>query len=309
LLYIFLAVFVGALTAIQSRANGELSIAIGNNFAAALLSQTVAWFFLLPLIIFPKKSRAALKKSFHAFKTKDLRFWEITGGFIGGSFLSIQSYTVPAVGVAIFTIATVAGQTSTSLLIDKWGIGPAGKKAINSIRVFSALLTIVAVIISVIPDLRGTNIKWLPLVLALAIGCLLSLQQALNGRVTHFLKEPIATSFYNFLFGTIVILIGLAISLFNGGHFYHLPTNIWLYIGGPCGLIFIAVSAVIVKHLGVLNYILGSVFGSLVGAILLDWLIPAHKGALTNYLLVGSLITLVAIAILKFSDRKVNEVL
>jgi bacterial/archaeal transporter family-2 protein len=304
--YALLAVIVGALTSIQSRANGALDLKLGNNFASALTSQIIAWAFLLPVLLISQKNRAGIKKSWKAIRGAELKKWELAGGFIGGSFLSIQSYAVPVIGVALFTIATVAGQTTTSLLIDKFGIGPAGKKAITMMRIFCATLTIVAVGISVIPDLRGTHISWLPLILALAIGSLLSLQQAINGRVTFYLKDPMATTFYNFLFGTLVITVGLMISLFHNSHIGALPHNPLYYIGGPCGLIFISVSAVIIRHLGVLNYILYSVLGTLVGAILLDWITPAHKGALTGYLVLGTIVTFLAIVFLRFSESKSN---
>ncbi len=306
MLYAGLAIVVGALTSIQARANGALSVRLGNNFASALYSQFAAWIFLLIIVFGFSKNRSAVRKAFQSVKNKEIKYWEVAGGFIGGSFLCIQSYAVPLIGVALFTIGIVAGQTASSLLIDKWGWGPSGKKAVTGVRVFSASLTIFAVALSVFPDLRKSSVSGLPIILTLLIGCTLALQQALNGRMVNYLKEPVGTTFLNFINGTLVMVVGLVISLLKGGSIKPVPTNIWLYIGGPCGLIFIMVSAVIIKHLGVLSYILYTVFGSLIGAVLIDWLAPAHKGALSSYLIVGTVITLTATAYLKLREGKTS---
>ena len=54
-------------------------------------------------------------------------------------------------GVALFTVATVTGQTLSGLLVDRMGIGPAGKRAITGIRVIGSVLTVAAVAWAVSP--------------------------------------------------------------------------------------------------------------------------------------------------------------
>jgi uncharacterized membrane protein len=49
--------------------------------------------------------------------------------------------------------------------------------------------------------------------------------------------------------------------------------------------------------MGILDVILFSTCGVLTGAILLDWLAPANGASLDGYLIAGTLLTLVSIAI------------
>ena len=60
----------------------------------------------------------------------------------------------PSLGVAVFTVAVVAGQSSNSLIVDRMGLGPAGKQAITRSRVISAVLAVVAVTVAVVEPVR-----------------------------------------------------------------------------------------------------------------------------------------------------------
>ncbi len=60
-------------------------------------------------------------------------------------------------GVALFTVATVTGQTLSGLLVDRMGIGPAGKRSITGIRVIGSILTVAAVAWAVSPRFSGAG--------------------------------------------------------------------------------------------------------------------------------------------------------
>jgi transporter family-2 protein len=305
-LFGFLAVFIGALTAVQSRLNGQLSKDIHSGLAAALISFITGWIFLIVLVFGIKKERDALKIIFHSVRHRKLLIWEITGGVIGGFFVSVQSITVPVIGVALFTISVVAGQTASSLVVDKIGLSPSGKKKITPPRVIAAAVTLVSVFIAVYPDLKSSTFNIAALVAALIVGTGVSVQQAFNGRVVAISKSALATTFLNFLMGALIISVALAFQLVRGLHIGALPHNPWIYLGGPIGLIFVAVSAYIIKGLGVLNFILLSVTGQLTGALACDWIAPTHSGGISGYLIFGTLLTLSSIAISKRFEAKTN---
>ena len=50
-----------------------------------------------------------------------LRWCQLRGGFGGAIFVASQSVTVSTLGVAMFTVCIVAGQTGISLLVDRLG--------------------------------------------------------------------------------------------------------------------------------------------------------------------------------------------
>ena len=298
-----LALIVGALTAVQSRLNGQLSKEIHNGIAAAVISFITGWILLWILCFGIKREREGLKALYKGYRTGRLGWWELIGGMGGGFFVATQSGTVPVIGVAIFTIATVGGQTVASLVVDKLGISPSGKKQITIPRVFAAVMTLFAVSVAVYPQLANAHLAPLPVILSVIVGIIVSFQQALNARVNVVTQRPLATAFLNFLMGFIVLIIALTVNLANGGEIGPMPHNFWLYTGGSIGLIFIATSAHVVRSLGVLNFVLFSVTGQLTGALLLDWLAPAAKTTVSANLIFGTIITLGSIAISRYFDQ------
>lgn len=295
MLFAIMAVVVGALTAIQSRLNGQLSTDIHNGIAAALISFGTGWIFVIAACLFNRPDREGLAKIWSGLKTKKLRPWEIIGGMGGGFFVAIQSSVVPTIGVAIFTICTVGGQTASSMVVDFIGLSPSGKHRITWIRSITALITLFSVTVAVYPQLRSATFKAAPIILAITVGIVIAFQQALNGRLNVVSTRPLSTTFVNFLMGSIVLSFALAINLGRGGSIGHLPHGVIVYLGGPIGVIFIAVSAYTVKHLGILNFILFSVTGQLIGALLLDWLAPAAHTKISAYLITGTAMTLIAV--------------
>jgi transporter family-2 protein len=304
MLYQIISVFIGAVVAAQSRINGQMSIQIHSGIEGAFLSNFVGWVLLLVLVFGFAKERDGLKKVIAASKHRAIRFWELFGGVCGGFYLAMASIIVPQVGVAMFTIGTVGGQTVTSLLVDKIGLAPGGKRHITIVRLAGAITTLMAVTIAVYPKLTGTSLKVAPILVSVAVGIVVAFQQALNGRLNVISTRPLATALVNFSIGSIVLGISLAVSLIAGAKFVSPPHSPWIYLGGPLGVAFIAVSAFVVKHMGVLNFIMFSVAGQLVGALLLDWLVPTTKGAVNSYLIVGTVITLASITLSSLFETK-----
>ena len=304
MLFAALASIVGALTAIQSRLNGQLSTDIHNGIAAALISFATGWIFVIAFCLFNKPDRLGLTNIWTGLRKHTLKPWEIIGGMGGGFFVAIQSSVVPVIGVAIFTICTVGGQTASSMGVDFLGISPSGKHRVTWLRGLTAIVTLLSVTIAVFPQLRSSTFKIAPIILAITVGIVIAFQQALNGRMNVISTRPLATTFVNFLMGSIVLTIALIYNLLRGGSIGNLPHGIVVYLGGPIGVLFIAVSAYTVKHLGILNFILFSVTGQLIGALLLDWLSPAAHTKVSAYLITGTTMTLIAVVSSRIFDHR-----
>jgi len=307
-MFAILAVLIGVVVAVQSRINGQLSVDLNNGLAAALVSFTTGWLLVTILVLINKKERRGLQEIFAAIKEKRLVFWEVSGGFLGGCYVAAQSIAVPQIGVALFTISVVAGQTVSSLFVDKAGITPSGKVKITIPRTVGAIATLIAVFIAVYPDFSNSEFRFLPLLMALIVGVFASVQQGLNGRVNAVAKRPLATAWLNFATGALIVIIALIVNLFSGAKIEAPPHNFWVYTGGTLGLIFVAVSAYIIKHLGVLNFVILNIAGQLAGAVLIDWLTPAKAGSLNGYLIFGTAMTIASIAVSRiFEARKTKS--
>ena len=298
------AVLIGVVVAIQSRINGQLSADLNNGLAAALVSFLTGLTLVTILVFGFKREREALFRIFTAVKSKQLVTWEVMGGILGGFFVAAQSAVVPQIGVALFTISVVAGQTVSSLLVDKAGITPSGKQKITKPRIIGAIATLIAVGIAVFPDLTNSEFRFLPLIFSLIVGVFASIQQGMNGRVNVVAGRPLATAWLNFASGTVVVVIALSINLALGATIGSFPSNFWVYTGGSAGLIFVAVSAFIIKHLGVLNFVILNIAGQLIGAVLIDWIFPAKAGSLNGYLIFGTFMTIASIAVSRLYEAR-----
>ena len=120
-----------------------------------------------------------------------------------------------------------------------------------------------------------------------------------SGKINIYSKQHWATSLLNFIMGTSFLLILTLVLTLSGKYdFVALPSSPWwIYLGGVLGVIYIAYSATIVQHLGVLASTLLSVGGNLFGALLIDWLIPAKGVNVSIWLVLGILISFLGVMI------------
>ena len=284
-----IAFLTATLIAFQARANGELSHLLGNPIQAA----TVSFGSGLIVISLVAAKHHGMKQGLAGIKRGiaegGLQRWNLFAGMLGGIFVSIQTNTVPLIGVAVYSVASISGQTASSLIVDALGLTGAAKKHITFRRVLASLITVIAVLVSVWDRIDANDLSLLPVVLAGMAGGIVGIQRALNGKINIYSGQHWTTSLLNFIMGTGFLLILTAILIPTGHYeFKALPsTPLWIYAGGVLGVIYIAYSATIVQHLGVLASTLLSVGGNLFGALLIDWLMPAHGVRVSAWLVTG----------------------
>lgn len=287
----------GALLSVQSRMNGELSVVFGHSLTAALWSFGSGFVLLTVGLAVSSSMRGGLRSLLAALRHNELRWFQCLGGLLGAVLVAAQSYSVPLVGVALFTIATVGGQTLSGVLVDRLGVGPAGPVAVTTGRVVSAGLAVVGVAVAVGGRISGASTDVvLPVVLCIVAGMLAAVQQGLNGRVNVATRVPLSTTWLNFAFGTVLLLV-LAIPTALGGS-GALPVSAdapwWAWWGGLLGILIVAITAVAVRYLGILLVLLLMLVGQLAMAVVLDAANPATRNLVTPVVLVGLVVTLAA---------------
>lgn len=297
---VVVAGFCGVALATQSRVNGELGNRVHDGIAAALISFGVGLVVLAVLVVALPSGRRGIRRVSAALRGRagaevpPLRFWHTLGG-VSGAFLVITQGTVAAVlGVAIFTVALVGGQSATSLLVDRIGLGPAGPQRVTVLRVLGAVLAVVAVVIAV-ADRLGVDGEFALALLPAMAGIGTAFQQAITGRVSATAAAPMTAAFINFLAGTMVLVLALAVDVAIRGLPGPLPVDPVLYLGGLLGIVFIGGAAWVVHWTGVLLLGMASVAGQLIGALLLDLVLPVAGEHLAVNTFVGTGLTLVAV--------------
>jgi len=123
----FLAAISGVMIALQARANGELSHRLGNGVEAALVSFGSGLIIIAIVAIFSPKIKEGARNLRGAVVRKELPRWTLFAGALGGSFVAVQTHIVPLIGVAIYSVSSIAGQTAASLIVDRIGFTGGGK--------------------------------------------------------------------------------------------------------------------------------------------------------------------------------------
>lgn len=302
---LLLMVITGMAIPGQGRINAALSAQTGDPFLAGLISFFTGLLLIAAITFAAPRGRRAMREIRPALRSGAVKWWYLLAGCVGAYFVLTQTLTIGLIGVAVFTVAVVTGQTVGGLLWDRVGLGPAGRIRISPLRVIGAALTVVSVFWAVSPQLSGADkeLIWLLVILPFSAGLLNAGQQALNGRQSVAYGSALPATLFNFVSGTVLLLLVWGIKLLiNGPGAGELPTEWWYYIGGLLGCVFIGVGAVLVTKVGVLLAAMGMIAGQLLGSLALDLLVPAPGSIVTTATVLGTVMTLVAVVLASLPD-------
>lgn len=305
--HIVLTFVASVVVSAQSTVNAEMNKITQNPLVTAL-SVFAMGLLVTGIMTF---ARADIRSAFFSVpslvRSGRLKWWHLLGGFTGATFVAVQSGLVSVTGVAVFTVSVVAGQTAGALLVDKYGIGPAGKQAITLGRVASSLLGVVGVVIAITGGDSQHQIAIGGILASFAIGFIVCIQPALNGQVAIQSGQAIAATLVNFIAGLGMIAVIFATTQLISPQSFSYPPAPWenpaVWLGGPFGVFFVLTAARMASALGVFVFTLTSVLGQLSGAILMDVLFPTSATDLSLRLFVGVFITGSAVVLASVTSK------
>jgi bacterial/archaeal transporter family-2 protein len=289
LLAVIAALVAGILVAVQSRLNGELGLALEDGVGAALYSFTSGWLLIALVTLISKPGREGVKRVVELLRTGQMPVWMTLGGVFGGFLVMTQGLAAGTLGIALFTVAVVAGQGISGIVIDSRGWFGVQKRRLNFARLLGALIVIVGVgMVAESPSLDTILLLSLPFLAGLGLG----FQQAANGKVGINAESALAATFVNFAMGSGMLFIAKLISLPFVGIPTGMPSGWWLYVGGFTGVLFITIQVVVVSRIGVLGLgvMLGT--GQILGSLLIDIFLPLPGQVITLIHVVGVFVTL-----------------
>lgn len=269
------AVACGVLMAVQARVNGELAARIDNAYTAAAISFGSGLLVLLVLLAAFPSGRRGVGVLIALLRSRQIAWWYLLGGVGGAVMVLSQGLVAATTGVALFTIALVAGQTVSGIAVDRVGLSPSGRKPLTLRRALGAALTVVALVWSVSAHVNGDVALWM-LALPFLSGLAIAWQQAVNGRVAVASDSVLTSTGVNFVSGTLVLVVVALVQGSAAGFVTAYPAEPWLYLGGVIGTIFIFGLAFAVRHTGVLLLGMGTVVGQVVAALVLDLVAPGR---------------------------------
>ena len=291
------AVLCGAGMALQSRLNGGLGLELGSATAAALWSFGSGFVILVVVLAVMPSGRAGVAALVGALRSGALPWWGITGGVVGAFFVFSQGLAAGLIGVALFTVAYVAGQAIGSVVIDRLGVAGMHPRHITWPRILGAVLALAAVVLASWGRIGEAGAPVWAYVLPFIAGALVGWQQAVNGLVRHAAASGLVATGVNFAVGAVLLGIAALVSLLVSGPppgELHSPI---LLLGGVVGIGFVLGMAVVVRRLGVLVLGLGTIAGQLAAAVALDAAFPAAGHPLQLTTILGCAVALVAMVI------------
>ncbi|MEP6481758.1 MAG: DMT family transporter [Rhodoglobus sp.] len=296
------AIGCGSLVATQSRINGQLGHELGDGYLAAFISFGSGFVIMAIVAALHRGTGRGIASIFRAIKDGTTPWWYAVGGAAGALFVLSQGLTAAILGVALFTVATVTGQTVSGLLVDRRGLGTMRPKPVTIFRLVGAIVAVVAVAFSVSPELQSGIAPWV-LILPLLAGLSLGWQQAVNGQIREISGSPLTATFFNFAVGATVLGFVLLVHALVSGLPTHLSDKPYLYVGGAIGIIFVAGYAIVVRFTGVLVMGLAAIAGQLIASLVLDIALPVAGHQLAWTTVAGTFGTLVAIGIASIPSR------
>ena len=297
--------FIGVLTATQARINGQLGLRLGDGFVAALVSFGSGLALLIVLSAALPVGRRGARRLVEGVRGRAIPWWMLAGGAAGALTVATQGIVVGVIGVSLFTVGYVAGQTLCGLFLDRVGFGPAGVVAVTMPRVAGGALALAAVILSFSGAGVGAVPFWM-LVLPFLAGIGVAWQQATNGRLRQRVGTPLTATFVNFLGGTTILAVAALIHVGLVGAPDPFPTEPWLYFGGTLGVAYIFMAASLVAYTGVLLLALGTIVGQLFMSVVLDavWPASASPGLLQEVLVATVAFSSVVVATAPWRRRR-----
>lgn len=301
------AVLIGSLTALQARVNGSLGAEIGDGILAGAISFGSGLVIMVVLTAVLPAGRDGFRRLVAGLRDRSVPAWMVMGGVAGAFTVASQGLAVATVGVALFTVGFVAGQTTGGLLLDRFGYGPAGVVPVTLRRIVGAALALAGVAVC----LTGVRIGGIPLwmlVVPVIAGAGVAWQQGTNGRLRVRVQSPLAATLVNFAGGTAVLVVAVVVHIAVVGAPRAAPADPWLYLGGAIGVVYIFLSSVIVQRTGVLVLGLGSVVGLLSTSVVLDALWPAPAAPSTGIAVLAASVAIAGVVVAAVPWRRPRRV-
>ena len=259
----------GAVIALQGRVNGEFATAGGGVLLSGWVSYVGTLVVTAALILGRRRWRVTTE----LIRSRG-RWWWFAIGLCGIPIVLAMAAGIPLVGVAIASVAAVAGQTVAGLGLDARGVGVPAPIRLTPRRLLAGVAAVAGLAVAVIGSTGDDVSAGTAIAIGLALfvaGAVLCGQQAGNGRVVAATGDPVLAGLTSVLGGTagisLILIVAWAAGGLDGARF---PTTWWLYLGGPLGALITIVAAWAVRHLGTFVLTLTVVSGQMVAAMLLD---------------------------------------
>jgi bacterial/archaeal transporter family-2 protein len=140
--YVVLAMVIGASVVIQASINGELRILVGDPYRTALISTTVSTLFLIALSAVlvgrPVPEGAVFTGA---------PWWLWVGGVLGAIYVAAAAVLVSKLGSAVMFTLIILGQLLMAVVMDHFGLIGLDKHPVTAPRIIGISLVLIGVVL------------------------------------------------------------------------------------------------------------------------------------------------------------------
>ncbi|MCV3739830.1 DMT family transporter [Lentilactobacillus hilgardii] len=295
-LLVIATILAGMLSPMQSAVNGQVGKQLGDGNASAVVSFGSGLVVMAIIILARRSTRQQFASIPKKITSRRIPWWNWIAGCCGAMVVFSEGASASILGVATFQTTLISGMVISGLVCDRLGIGVPVKQPFNFPRILGAILAILATVLVVLPSWQAPKIVALAILPFLA-GLLAGWQPAGNSAVAQETGSMLVSITWNFIVGFCILGVVLLIRVLMGQLSFSLPSAWWMYLGGPLGLLSIALMALLVRGLGLLLLGLASTAGQLIGSVLIDWLIPALGNEVYLVTILGAIVALIGAGI------------
>ena len=278
MLYLFLALLVGALIPVQTAANARLRLAVNNRpIVSALISFTVALTLAAVATLILQGHVVP-----HFLSTPPP--WAYLSGLFGATFVIGNIVLFPKLGAVQTVVLPILGQVIMGLAIDHFGLFRGRQVDVSVFRLGGALVVLlgIAVVLRVLPLKRGTAPAaisedpdlgasvWVYRLLGVAIGVGSAMQAAINGYVGTLAGSPLFASEINLLVGAVILLVAVLCTSPRQLVTPLKPAPWWMWLGGVVGAIFVIGGAGLTPILGTATTVIAFNAGTIASGQLME---------------------------------------
>ncbi|MGH1600741.1 DMT family transporter [Campylobacter majalis] len=265
-----LSFVIGFLLPFQTGLNSRVKNVVASAFLASLVSFFIGLSLLCVLLLLNGYSI-----NFMAWNYENARFWHFFGGFLGVFGISAAILLFAKLGAILPIVLLVLGQIVSSVIIDIYGLLDMQIKNYNAFNFLGFFLVFIGC--SVVICFKDKNFKlsfnpalWL---LGILVGVAFSVQACINTNLSNHLFSSLKAAFISFGIAFSVLCFIAIFVLRNFKNLLKITLSkepFYIYFGGIFGALYVYAITIITPIIGVANASVWSLFGMIVGGIIID---------------------------------------
>lgn len=267
---IVIGLLLGFLLPFQTSMNTRLSIATKSPLVSTFYAFAIG---IIPTLGIVMILNHPIVLSFDLVFTQPL--WVFGGAILGIIYIFGNILILSKIGITQTSLLPLIGQFITSLTIDHFGLFYIPQHPVTLSKIVGIILLTIGVsgvvLTSSIKNKHTQNVLPYQL-LAVFIGAVGSIQNAINSHFGVLVQSSLTATFYNFIIGALILLFVIILKQEKLLLSKEIITNspVWMWFGAFIGIAFVMGTTIIALDIGTSMVAITTLLGLTVGSLLIS---------------------------------------